>query len=377
MKVPFVDLRRDFSDCEAAVRAAVDRVFSRQEFILGEEVASFESAFSRYLGVEHVLGCGNGTDALTLLLRAAGVGPGDEVITVSHTFFATAESIVATGAHPVFADIRPSDGLMDPDCIEPLITNRTKAVVPVHLYGRPVAMSRILAVARKFGIYCFEDAAQAHGAVYNGKKAGSLADGASFSFYPSKNLGACGDAGAVATCHGKLSEAVRMLRDHGRIGKYEHLRFSGNMRMDAIQSAVLREKIPHLDRWVEGRRRMAAIYDRFFSHSKSVRLLSDDGDAVGSYHLYVIRITPAALKRFSGGREELRERLKAEGVESGVHYPIPCHLQPAWKARFPAVELPETEAFASQCLSLPIFGTMSDSEAEHAARAVLRVFGEE
>ena len=258
--IPLVDLKAQYLDLKADIDAAMSRVIDGTCFILGPEAKAFESEFARFCDVDHCVGCGNGTDALFLALKGLGVGPGDEVVTVSFTFIATAEAITMTGATPVFVDVCQDTLLMDPSKMEKAITPKTKAIVPVHLYGQTADMGAILAIAKKHGLLVVEDAAQAHGARFKGRRAGSMGHAAAFSFYPGKNLGAYGDAGAVVTSNERLAGWLRMARDHGRTSKYEHEFEAQSSRLDGLQAAILRAKLPHLDRWNARRREIAAMY---------------------------------------------------------------------------------------------------------------------
>jgi dTDP-4-amino-4,6-dideoxygalactose transaminase len=363
MAVPFVDLKRQNETIHADIQVAIERVVAHQDFIQGRELKSFESAFGEFLGARHVVGCSNGTDALILPLLACGIGQGDEVITTSHTFFATTEAIVAVGAKPVFVEVLDRNGLLDPSLVEAAITARTKAILPVHLYGQPADMNAFRAIAQKHKIKLFEDAAQAHGATYDGKMAGTLGDAAGFSFYPGKNLGAFGDAGAVVTQDPGLADEMRSLRDHGRLSKYEHRRFGHNMRMDGIQAAILSAKLPHLSRWTRQRRAIAEIYRKGLANLPGVTVLPTEKGSESCYHLFVIR---------HPRRDEFQATLKKAGIETGIHYPIPCHKQPAWVARFGELSLPISENFATTCLSLPMFGEMREEEAHEVIAAVAK-----
>lgn len=352
MNVPLNDVSRLNERLRSSLQAAVSRVLSHGQYILGTEVIQFEEKWRAYLGCSDAIGCSNGTDALTLALLACGIGSGDEVITTPNTFFGTAEAILATGARPVFVDVELHTGLIDPKKIEAAITSRTRALLPVHLYGQPAEMGAILQIARKHGLRCIEDSAQAHGATYHGKKLGTLGDLGCFSFFPGKNLGGIGDAGAVVSSDPELFARARKIRDHGRNSKYEHGEFGRNMRMDGIQAAVLLEKLPFLDEWNQRRREVAAIYHRDLPGVADLAL--PPRCETSAYHLFVIR---------HPRRDWLSAELKRKGVETGVHYPIPCHLQPAWTSRFGNCDLPMAARFASECLSLPIHGLMTDEEA--------------
>jgi dTDP-4-amino-4,6-dideoxygalactose transaminase len=354
-KLPLVDLKAQHARLRGELVEAIDAVFQTCSFVLGDEVRRFEEEFARFVGAAYAVACGNGTDALSLALDAVGVGPGDEVITVAHTFIATAEAITERGATPVFVDVSPDTLLIDPARVEAAFTPRTKAIIAVHLYGQVANMDALLALARERGVKVVEDAAQAHGASYKGRRAGSLADAATFSFYPGKNLGACGDAGAVTTNDVAIAARVSKARDHGRATKYEHDFPGRNSRMDGLQGAILRVKLRHLEGWNERRRDLAAFYDTAFSQRSDVLPVTMDAAGCPSRHLYVVRVQ---------GRDAVVARLRERGIEAGVHYPVPLHLQRAYAAlggREGA--LPETERAAREVLSLPLFPEMSEAAA--------------
>jgi dTDP-4-amino-4,6-dideoxygalactose transaminase len=344
--VPLVDLRAQYLSIRAEVDEAIARVISKTAFILGEEVEAFEQEFARFCETGHAVGCGNGTDALELALQAVGVKPGDDVITVSHTFTATAEAVVNVGARPVFVDVRPDTLLLDVGQVEAAITPRTRALLPVHVYGQVVDMDPLLALARKHGLRVVEDAAQAHGARYKGRRAGSLGDAGCFSFYPGKNLGAYGDGGAVVTRDAAAADWLRRARNHGRATKYEHDFVGRNSRMDGIQGAVLRVKLRHLDGWNQRRRDLAQAYRDHLSGAPGITVVTPQAEVESAYHLFVVQ-TP--------GRDALLERLRGEGIEAGVHYPVPLHRQKAYAAYPPGSPLRVTEAAAASILSLPLY----------------------
>ncbi len=344
--IPLVDLKAQYRTIQPAIDEAIQRVLASANFIMGSEVTAFEEAFARYCGAAHCVGVSSGTAALELTLRAYGIGPGDEVITVAHTFIATAEAISAVGARPVFVDIDPATYTLDPDCLAGAITPATRAVIPVHIYGQPADMTRINAIAREHHLVVIEDAAQAHGATWAEIPAGHLGHAACFSFYPGKNLGAYGDAGAVVTDDPAVAEAVRLLRNHGRRSKYIHEQKGFGHRLDALQAAILRAKLPYLDRWTDARRRLAARYSDLLADSP-LTLPAEAPDAASAWHLYVVR---------SEQRDELLAFLNDHGVAAGIHYPVPLHLQPAYAdLGYRPGDLPVTEAVASTCLSLPLY----------------------
>jgi dTDP-4-amino-4,6-dideoxygalactose transaminase len=359
-KIPLVDLKAQYLSIKSEIDAAIDRVIDKTAFILGEEVESFEKEFAAFCKAEYCVGVASGTAALHLALLACGVRPGDEVITTPFTFIATAEAISHCGARPVFVDIDPRNCLLDPTQVEAAITRATKAIVPVHLYGQPVEMDPILDIARKYGLRVVEDAAQAHGAEYRGKRTGTLGDVACFSFFPGKNLGAYGDGGAVVTNDPDIARKVRRLRDHGRESKYEHLEIGFGERLDALQAAILRAKLAHLEDWTEARRKHAARYDALL-RPMGIETVQVSPHVRHVYHLYVIR---------SPRRDALLEHLKSRGIGAGVHYPIPLHLQPAYSAEYKHVRLPQAERAAQEVLSLPIYPELTEEQLEYVAGAV-------
>jgi dTDP-4-amino-4,6-dideoxygalactose transaminase len=365
VNVPFVDLRAQHAAIADEVLMAAIRVMERADFILGEEVARFEDEFARYCEARYAVGTDNGISALELTLRACGVGPGDEVIVPAHTFIATASAVSFIGARPVLVDIDPRNFGLDPSRVEAAVTPRTRALMPVHLYGQPVDVDPLLEIARRRGLFLVEDACQAHGARYKGRRVGALGRAGCFSFYPAKNLGAYGDGGAVVTDDQELADRVRMLRNYGQREKYQHAFLAYNRRLDTLQAAILRVKLRSLDRWNEARRRIAAIYDEGLRGSiVSPPKVALEVEHV--YHLYVVR-TP--------DRDGLQKHLTARGVTTGLHYPIPIHLQEAYRDlghRFG--EYPEAEQAAAEGLSLPMYPEMSQAESEYVVEAI-RAYG--
>ncbi len=361
MKVPFVDLRALHDGIEPELQEVFARVLRNSSFVLGPEVERFEEEYAAYTGVAHCVGVNTGTAALHLVLAALEVGPGDEVITVSHTFIATAEAITAVGARPVFVDIDPVSFTMDAAMLEKVISEKTRAIIPVHLYGQVADMDPILEVANRHKIPVIEDACQAHGATYRGKKAGSLGLAGCFSFYPGKNLGACGEAGAVTTNDADLAWRIRMWRDHGSSKKYEHQFAGHNMRMEGIQGGVLSVKLRHLDRWNDQRRDAAKQYDEAFAQSEIIAPREMDyGRHV--FHLYVV---------LSQSRDALRQRLSESGIDSGLHYPIPLHLQNAYRSLgYGPGDFPVTERISGSILSLPMYPGISAEAVAHVASEV-------
>lgn len=344
--IPYSNLKAQHEALRDEIRDAVDAVLSSRDFILGPFVEEFEQAFAAYCHVEHAIGVNSGTSALHLALLAIGVEPGDEVITVSFTFAATVAAIHYCNAVPVFADIDPVTFTMNTDTLAQLITPRTRAILPVHLYGQPADMEPILTVARRHGVAVVEDAAQAHGAEYRGERAGGLGDLGCFSFYPSKNMGACGEGGIVTTNNPELARKIRLLRNWGQDRKYHHALRGYNYRMEGIQGAILSAKLRHVEAWTEARREVAATYDACLRDAPVARPVVRP-DVRHVYHTYTIRSTV---------RDDLQEHLKACGVGTAIHYPIPLHLQPAYAdPAWPAGSLPEAERAAREVLSLPIY----------------------
>jgi dTDP-4-amino-4,6-dideoxygalactose transaminase len=360
-QIPLVDLQAQFQSVRGEVLRAIEAALDSMELFLGPQTRAFEQEFAAYCGARYAVGVGNGTDALHLALRAAGVGPGDEVVTVSHTFFATAEAIELVGARPVFVDIDPRTATMAVDQLAAAITPATRAIIPVHLYGRVADMAPIMKLARNLGLRVIEDASQAHGAEYRGRRAGSIGDLGCFSFYYSKNLGAYGEAGAVVTSDPELARQVALIRDHGSSMRYQHERLGMNARIDEIQSAILRIKLGHLDTWNSVRRAHARRYDELLADADVVRpeLPSDDSHV---FHLYVIR---------TARRAELKARLAEAGIATGIHYPVPVHLQPPYRAAGHKVgELPGTERAADQVLSLPMYPELTEEQLRYVASSV-------
>ena len=349
--MPFLDLGAQLASIRAEVDAAVKRVLDSQHFVLGEDVAAFEREFAAFSGVSECIGVESGLGALELPLRAWGIGPGDEVITVANTFIATALAVSAVGAKPVLVDADPHTYLIDAVAVERAITPRTRAIIPVHLYGQTVDMDALMQLAERHGLFVLEDACQAHGARYKGKCAGSIGHAAAFSFYPGKNLGAAGDGGAVTTNDPELAERIRMLRNYGAKIKYHHESVGFNRRLDSIQAAILRVKLPRLDGWNAARRRVAAAYaDRLAD--LPIVLPATDVANEPIWHLYVIR---------AADRDGLQSRLAEAGVDTGLHYPIPMNEQKAYP-EFHGQRFPVSEGLAKQCLSLPMFAEMTEAQ---------------
>jgi len=365
-KIPLVDLKAQYLSIKDEIDEAIQRVINKSAFILGEEVEAFEEEYAKYCGAKYCVGVASGTAALHLTLLACGIGPGDEVITTPFTFIATAEAISHCGAKPVFVDIDPQTYNIDPTKIEAAITERTRAIVPVHLYGQPADMDPILAIARRYGLKVVEDAAQAHGAEYKGKRTGTLGDVACFSFYPGKNLGAYGDAGMVVGDDEIVLPRVRSLRDHGRTSKYEHQEIGWGERLDALQAAILRVKLHYLEFWTEARRAHARCYTELLSNCNVVTPY-EAAYARHVYHIYVIR---------TSRRDDLLGHLKARGIGAGIHYPVPLHRQPAYlREGYGDVRLPVVEQAAAEVLSLPMYPELGENQLGYVVEAVREFLG--
>jgi len=364
--IPFFDLQQQYKGIGLELEMAALEVLRSGAYVQGRRVAAFEQNFAKFCGVDYAVALNSGTSALHLALLAVGVEPGDEVITVPATFVATIAAILYADAKPVLVDIDPETWTMDPALIERAITPRTKAVIPVHLHGRIGAMQAILTVARKHGIAVIEDAAQAHGAERDGQSAGSFGDIGCFSFYPGKNLGACGEGGAITTNRRDLAETVQLLRDWGQSQKYNHIRRGFNYRMEEMQGAILEIKLRHLSEWISRRRTIAAVYDEQLSGS-SVGLPCKPKDLEHAYHVYAVR---------SASRTALQEALKVAGIATGIHYPIPVHLQPAYQLLgYHKGDFPVSEAFAAETLSLPIYPELPMHQICHVSDAIKEIAG--
>lgn len=358
MNIPFVDLKAGYLPLREEILRSVSGVLDTMHLYLGDNVQALEREFADYIGVRFAVGVGSGTDALFIALKAAGVQPGDEVITSPHTFFATAEAIVHAGAKPVFADINADDFALSPDCIERAVTKKTKAVVPVHMYGQAADMDAILAVAQRYGLAVVEDACQAHGALYHDKKCGALGDAGCFSFYCTKNLGAYGEAGIITTDNPEIAEQARALRNHGHISKFEHASFGYNSRLDEMQAAILRVRLKRLDEYNAARRSLASLYTSLLKQA-AVQTPAEKPGRRHVYHLYVIR---------SAERDRLMGFLNEQGIATGIHYRNPVHLQPACSPLgYARGSMPVTESACAEILSLPIYPELTDEHVTYVA----------
>ncbi len=354
-----------YQNHKAEIDAAIMRVLDSGGYILGEEVRSFEEEFARYIGVKYGCGVGSGTDAITLALKACGIGLGDEVITVSHTAVATVAAIELSGATPVLVDISPDTYTLDPDQLQKVITSKTKAILPVHLYGHPADMDRIVPIAEEHDLSVIEDCAQSHGALLHGRKTGSMGDIAAFSFYPTKNLGAIGDGGMVVTDDADLAEKVRLLRQYGWKERNRSIIPGMNSRLDEMQAAILRVKLQYLDQENTKRREIARVYGHMLP-SEDLVLPSEADSIVHVYHQYVIR-TPV--------RDSLKSYLADHGAETSIHYPVPVHLQPAYRGRISNQQIPRTETICGEILSLPMHPCMEEHDATALSTLIAGFFG--
>jgi dTDP-4-amino-4,6-dideoxygalactose transaminase len=369
MKVPFLDLKAHHASLTEEFDRAIREVIERSAFAGGPFMEKFEEEFAAFCGSSYAIGVGNGTDALWLALLALGIGEGDEVITVPNTFIATAEAITYCKARPVFVDVNQDTFTMNPAELEKSLTERTKAIIPVHLFGQPADMDPILEFARANGLFVVEDAAQAHGAEYKGRKAGTMGDAGCFSFYPGKNLGAFGEAGAVVTNDPELRNQIQMLRDHGQSRKYHHTTMGWNCRMDGIQAAVLSIKLGHLDEANSLRRKHALEYNRVFAGIDEIRTPFEVKYARHVYHVYAIRVQE---------RDEIRRHLQEKGVGCAVHYPVPIHLQEACRnLGYEEGAFPIAEKLAEEFLSLPMFPELTAEQIEYVACRVSEAVGVE
>lgn len=361
LNIPILDLKPQIETLWPQFTGAVEKVLKSGQFILGDEVAQFEKEMASYIGVKHAIGVNSGTDGLLIGLRAAGVGPGDEVITTPFTFFATAEVVSLLGATPVFVDIEADTFNIDTKKIAAKITKKTKAIIPVHLYGQSTNMAEIMKLAKDHNLKVVEDVAQATGASFNGKKLGSIGDVGAFSFFPSKNLGAFGDGGMITTNDDKIAELSRMMRMHGSKKRYYNEMIAYNSRLDAMQAAILRVKLPHLDQWNKGRKRVAAMYHQKFSKVSGVTTGATREYADHVWHQYTIRIT-------NGKRDQVHNRLTEMGISTMLYYPVPVHQLPVYN--MPNGTCPIAEATAAEVMSLPIWPELDEATADKVVGAI-------
>jgi dTDP-4-amino-4,6-dideoxygalactose transaminase len=364
--VPILDLKPEYESLKGDLQKAINRVVESGQFIMGPDVKAFEAEVAQYLGVKHAIGVNSGTDALFIGLRALGIGPGDEVITTPFTFFATAEAISHVGATPVFVDIDKRTFNIAPGLIEEKITGRTKAILPVHLFGRPVEMSEIMELAERHNLKVVEDCAQSFGARYEGRQTGTFGDVGAYSFFPSKNLGAYGDGGLIATDDDALADAASMLRTHGAKRKYHNELVGYNSRLDTIQAAVLRVKLPHVDAWNEDRRRVAALYGELLEYVPGV--VAPEATEGHVFHQYTVRI-------IYGNRDEVQAGLKKAGIGTMVYYPVPVHQLPLYRGL--DYHLPLAEKATGEVLSLPIWPTMDEPTQRRVVEAIKRALAVE
>jgi dTDP-4-amino-4,6-dideoxygalactose transaminase len=359
--IPILDLRPQYETLRAEIQEAVNRVLESGQFIMGPEVMAFEAEAAQYLGARHAVGVNSGTDALFISLRALGIGPGDEVITTPFTFFATAEAISHVGATPIFVDIDERTFNINPELIEEKITPHTRAILPVHLFGQAAEMTSITALAEKYGLKILEDVAQAFGGEYQGRKLGAIGDAGTFSFFPSKNLGAYGDGGLIATNDDGVAEVARMLRVHGAKNKYHNEMIGYNSRLDALQAAILRVKLPHLDRWNAERRQVAEHYNKLLGGLPDTSTPFEAAYAKHVYHQYTVRLA-------NGKRDEARERLAEARISTMIYFPVPMHRLPVYAELND--HLPVAEAAADEVLSLPIWPQMPRAVQEWVTEAL-------
>ncbi len=362
MSVPFVDLHAQYASIEVDVDAAMKAVLRRSDFILGKDLELFEQEYADYIGTRFAIGVDSGMSALTLILKGLGIGPGDEVITSANTFIATALTISAVGGTPILVDVDPETFTLDLEKLEAAVTSKTKAIMPVHLFGHPEDMDPIMDIANRHNLFVVEDACQSHGATYKGKMTGSFGIAAAYSFYPAKNLGAYGDGGMIVTSNEALRDSIALLRNYGQTAKYHHAVQGYNNRLDTLQAAVLRVKLPHLDDWNAARRRHADMYDSLLAGC-GVAVPPRMPEVEPVWHLYAVR---------TEHREELRAFLQERGIATGIHYPIPIHMQPAYQELgLKEGDFPISERDAQQMLSLPMFPELTEDQIHYVADAIL------
>jgi dTDP-4-amino-4,6-dideoxygalactose transaminase len=364
--IPFVNLKQQYLNHQSEIDKAIAEVINETAFISGKYANTFENEFAYYLGIKHVMSCANGTDSLEILLKAFGIGPGDEVIVPANSWISTSESVSTVGAQLVFVDALPLKYTIDTSLIERKITKKTKAIVPVHLYGCPADMDEIMALAKRYNLIVIEDCAQSHGATYKGKKTGTIGHASSFSFYPGKNLGAYGDAGAMATNIDDVATHCRMLANHGRLGKHDHGIEGRNSRLDGIQAAILSAKLPFLEEWTNARIANAEIYSKLLANTK-LELPYTPQDCRHVFHLYVIKVE---------NRNEVQEQLKARNIETGIHYPIALPLLKAYQhLGFKAEDFPVSSSQQSKLLSLPMYAEMTKEQITYVCENLIETIG--
>jgi len=368
MKIPFLDLKTQYLGIKDEINTAMDEVLQNTAFILGKSVSDFESAFAKAHNVKFCRGVSTGTDGNHLVLWALGIKPGDEVIIPANTFIATVWGATLCGAKPVFVDCHPDNYNLDVDKIEKAVTSKTRAIVAVHLYGQPADLDEIRKISDKYGIHLVEDCAQAHLSEYKGKKVGGLSEAASFSFYPGKNLGAYGEAGAVTTNNDELAEKFRMMRDHGSPKKYIHTMFGANYRMEGLQGAVLGVKMKYIEKWTEMRRAAASKYNSLLKDIPEIKIPAEMPYSKHVYHLYVIRVDADI-------RDKFNNYLNENGVSTGLHYPVPLHLQPCFDyLGYKKGDFPESEKLADGCISLPMYPELNDGQISYIAEKIKLFF---
>ncbi len=364
--IPMVDLKAQHAELREEINAGIQEVMESSQFLFGPRTTAFEREVADYLGTHHAVACASGTDALTLSLRALGIGEGDEVITTAFTFFASAESICLAGARPVFVDIDPDTYNIDPHKVEQAINPATRAILPVHLYGQPAAMDELKAIASRHRLHVIEDCAQSFGALYRGQPTGSLGDAGCFSFFPSKNLGAYGDGGLISTNDDRIAEQLRVLCNHGSTERYHHAAIGYNSRLDEMQAVVLRAKLPHIDRYNAARRHWASRYSSAFGDIPDITVPANTPAGTHVYHQYTLLVPD---------RAQVAEALKARGIASAIHYPIPLHRQAVFAEGCADLSLPNAERVAQQCLSLPMHPELTDEQVDQVITAVREALG--
>ncbi len=369
MTVKYLDLKKQYESIKDDIDRSIANVINDTAFSYGKYAKEFENNYKDFLGTKYVFGTSSGTSALHLALLAMDIGPGDEVITVPNSFIATAEAISHTGATPVFVDVDPKTFLMDPDKLKGAVSSRTKAIIPVHLFGQPADMDPILKIASDYNLFVLEDACQAHGAMYKDKRAGSIGDAAAFSFYPGKNLGAYGEGGACSTNNSDIAEKIDMYRAHGEIKRYYHEVVGYNYRLDGIQGAILNVKLQHLDEWNEKRRKIASMYNDLLDGVGDIITPYEGKNRKSIYHIYAVR---------SKYRDSLRDFLSSNDIQSGIHYPVPIHMQNAYKhLGYKKGDFPVTEEQAETTLSLPIYAEMPESDVVKVTDTIKKFFKNE